>query len=98
MAMDPPGVHYLVTEASIRSLGRWAAALLGTLGSEVLRELGRFARGAGPGSMITIRRTRDGFTAQVTGAIVGGRPAPISPDLIQLVTGEVDGDPTCMSS
>lgn len=30
------------------------------------------ARGA-PGAQVTIRRTRDGLTAQVTGPIVGGR-------------------------
>jgi hypothetical protein len=67
-------------------------SLLTTLGTEVLGELGRFSRAAGPGAMITIRRTHDGFTAQVTGSIVGGRPEPLSLQAIHGLTTEVDRD------
>jgi len=65
------------------ALARWAAAVAEVLGTDVLRELLAFSRTAGPGAMITIRRTRDGFTAQVTAPIVGGPPRPVTPDSIE---------------
>ena len=85
-------VPYTVNEATLHALGRWAVTLLNVMGVGVLGELGRFSRSAGPGAMITIKRTRDGFTAQVTGAIVGGGAEPLSVDAIQMLTVEIDGN------
>jgi|SRR5262245_44873884 len=67
-----------ISEVTVLALGRWTASLLSLLGVEVLRELKRFSKMAGPGAMITIRRTRGGFTAQVTDAIIGGRAHGLS--------------------
>ena len=61
----------------------WAAHLAHELGADVVRELTRFARMSAPGAQITIRRTRDGLTAQVTGPIVGGRPKEMTLELIE---------------
>jgi hypothetical protein len=77
---------YPVTETTLRALGQWAFALASVFGVEVLRELGGFSRAAGPGAMITIKRTRDGFTAQVTGAIVGGRGVPVTVGELESIT------------
>ena len=79
-------------DGMLSTLGTWASRLLEVLGAQVVAELSRFARDAGPGAMITIRRTRDGFTAQVTGAIVGGGPAELSPQAIRALILEADGD------
>lgn len=68
---------------------RWAFRLGDALGAEVLRALTGFARSHTPGSMITVRCTRDGFTAQVTSAIVGGQPRQLTPeDMEELLAGE----------
>ena len=48
------------------------------IGAEVLYQLTRFSKEAAPGAMLTIRCTRDGFTAQVTGPIVGGSATPLT--------------------
>ena len=40
--------------------------------------------------MITIRCNRDGFTAQVTGPIVGGRSQLMTPEAIFLMETELD--------
>ena len=85
VSVPVPHVEPALTEASLRALAQWAAALLTVMGAQVLAELGRFSRGAGPGAMITIKRTRDGFTAQVTGAIVGGGAEPLTADAIVAV-------------
>ena len=79
------------SEDGLRELGRWAAELVVTLGAEVLGELARFSRATGPGAMITIRRTRDGFTAQVTGAIVSGRVTTLDVDSIGAIAAVIDG-------
>lgn len=81
-----------IDDANLGALGRWAASLLTAFGAEVLGELTRFSRGAGPGAMITIRRTREGFTAQITGAIVGGRAEPLTPDSIRSIVLEAEGE------
>jgi hypothetical protein len=61
----------------------WAVHLARELGAEVAGELTRFVRSDAPGAQITIRRTRDGLTAQVTGPIVGGRPREMTLELIE---------------
>jgi hypothetical protein len=71
-AMREPEFGYAMSQATVLALGRSMASLLSFLGVEVLRELKWFSRAARPGSMITIRRTREGFTSQVTDAIIGG--------------------------
>ena len=70
-------------DPALETLGRWAASLGDRLGLEVLREIAEFSKDAGPGAMLTIRHTRDGFTAQVTGAIVGGPPMPLTSEVIE---------------
>jgi hypothetical protein len=65
-------------DMNVSPLGRWAARFAQAVGLRVLHQLIVFSRNATPGSMITIKCTREGFTAQVTGSIVGGRSAPIS--------------------
>jgi hypothetical protein len=60
------------SEPMQRTLGRWGTTLAGLVGIPILQTITEFSRSAEPGSMITIKRTRDGFTAQVTGPIVGG--------------------------
>lgn len=93
--MEPTGAsrsRSTIDDANLGALGRWAASLIAVLGSEVLGELGRFSRIPGPGATLTIRRTRDGFTAQVTGAIVGGRVEPLTPDSIRSIVVEVNGE------
>ena len=92
MAADPRDVRSLLDEGNVRVLGRWAASVLGSLGPNVLRELGRFTQLAGSGAMITIRRNRDGFTAQVTGPIVGGATEPLTPAAIWAMTREIEGN------
>ena len=95
MTMDSIGVRperSAVDDANLGALGRWAASLILVLGAEVLAELGHFSRVAVPGSTITIRRTRDGFTAQITGAVVGGRAEPLTPDSIRSIVVEVNGE------
>ena len=82
-------VRPAIGEMTLMGLGHWAVGMLSALGTEVLQELGRFSREAGPGSMITIRRTRGGFTAQVTGAIVAGHRA-LTPESIREMTLGVD--------
>jgi len=85
-------VEYAMSRVTVLALGRWMASLLSILGAEVLGELRRFSKAAGPGAMITIRRTRDGFTAQVTGAIVGGRwHPPSASDISRIATDEEGG-------
>lgn len=79
------------SEDGLRELGRWAAELVVTLGAEVLGELARFSRATAPGAMITIRRTRDGFTAQVTGGIVSGRAKTLDVDSIGAIAAVIDG-------
>jgi len=78
------------TESMQRTLGRWAATLLERVGTHVLQTLTEFSRSAGPGSMITIKRTRDGFTAQVTGPIVGGTPEPVTVESLTTLVEEID--------
>ena len=73
-----------------RTLGRWAVTLIELVGIRVLQTLAEFSRTAGPGSMITIKRTRDGFTAQVTGPIVGGPPEPINMRSLTTFMEEID--------
>ena len=92
MAADPRDVRSLLDEGNVRVLGRWAASVLGSLGPNVLRELGRFTQLAGSGAMITIRRNRDGFTAQVTGPIVGGTTEPLTAMAIWAMTREIEGN------
>lgn len=76
-------------------LGRLTASLADAIGLRVLVELAAFARQAQSGAMLTIRRTRDGFTAQTTGQIVGGKPQPLTHqairDLLSLLD-RSDGD------
>jgi hypothetical protein len=43
----------LLNDGTILALGRWMASLVATLGTEVMKELGRFSRAAGPGAMRT---------------------------------------------
>ena len=69
---------------AIFRLGYWAASFTSLVGADVLKELATFARTAGTGSMLTIRCTRDGFTAQTTGPIVGGRVATTPDDVLEL--------------
>ena len=71
------------TRIPFDALGRWIAALVEVLGLRVMTELVEFASDSEPGAMITIRHTRDGFTAQVTGSIVGGHPQPLTPQAIR---------------
>ena len=71
-------------------LERWAASFVALVGADVIRELASFSREAGPGSMITIRCNRDGFTAQVTGPIVGGRSQLMTPEAIFVMETELD--------
>jgi hypothetical protein len=70
-------------------LARWAEAIVESLGAEVLVELAGFAKNAGPGSMMTIRCTRDGYTSQVTGPIVGGRVKHLSDDVVVMMDREL---------
>lgn len=79
-----------VTDEQLASLGRWAGELVNVLGTRVVRSLAEFARDAEPGAMLTVRCTRDGFTAQTTGPIVGGRPEPLTLDAIEMLTREAD--------
>jgi hypothetical protein len=72
------------------ALGTWAASLVQILGPDVIRELARFARTTDVGGMITVRRTRDGFTAQVTGPIVGGGQQRVTPEFVQKLIREED--------
>jgi hypothetical protein len=65
------------------ALWRWTASLGESFGVQVLTELVAFTNEAEPGAMLTIRRTRDGFTAQTTGRIVGGQPQPLTPQAIR---------------
>jgi len=67
-----------------RIFARWAATLAELVGVRILQTLTEFSRSAGPGSMITIKRTGDGFTAQVTGPIVKGTPEPLTMDSLTL--------------
>jgi hypothetical protein len=69
---------------AIFRLGHWTASFTALVGPDVLKELANFARTAGAGSMLTIRCTRDGFTAQTTGPIVGGRVATTPDEVIEL--------------
>lgn len=74
-------------------LARWASTVADALGSDVLFELTGFVKSAGPGAMVTIRCTRDGFTAQVTGPIVGGKVRSLA-DVVVLMDeerGPIDG-------
>lgn len=73
------------------ALGRWAATFVAAVGAGVLRELTSFSRAARPGSMITIKCTRDGFTAQVTGSIVGGRPLPLTAAEVAAIVDDIEG-------
>jgi hypothetical protein len=61
----------------------WAMQLAHVLGADVMRELTRFTRMEVPGAQVTIRRTRDGLTAQVTGPIVGGRRRDVTLELVE---------------
>jgi hypothetical protein len=75
---------------AIYELGRWAASFATLVGADVVRELAAFSRGAAPGSMITVRCNREGFTAQVTGPIVGGRGRLLTPEQIIDIANELD--------
>jgi len=75
-------------EAIVR-LGRWTASFATLVGPEVLRELARFSQEAGPGAVFTVSCTRDGFTAQTIGPIVGGHVA-CSPDEILRIAAELE--------
>lgn len=79
-----------VTDEQLAELGRWAGELVNVLGTRVMRSLAQFSRDAEPGAMLTVRCTRDGFTAQTTGPIVGGRPEPLTLDAIDILTREAD--------
>ena len=61
----------------------WAVQLTDVLGADVMRELTRFARMEVPGAQVTIRRTRDGLTAQVTGPIVGGQRRDVTLEFVE---------------
>lgn len=61
----------------------WAVRLADVLGADVMREITHFARMDVPGAQITIRRTRDGLTAQVTGPIVGGRCRELTREFVE---------------
>lgn len=74
--MDP-------TPSMDSAMAVWAETLADSLGAQVLKELTRFAREATPGAMLTIRRTRDGVTAQFTGAIVGGTPQEVTLEFVE---------------
>ena len=60
------------TEArSLPTLTRWAIVFADAVGAVLMREMIDFIGEAKPGAMLTLRLTRDGFTVQVTGPIVG---------------------------
>jgi hypothetical protein len=63
--------------------GAWAIHLAQVLGADVMQELTTFARMDVPGAQITIRRTRGGLTAQLTGPVVGGPPREPTPEFMQ---------------
>ena len=77
-AIDPWAIDGRDSPEVSRLLAGWAGNLVRTLGPEVVRELSRFVGTTRAGGMITVRRTRDGFTAQVTGPIVGGGSADLT--------------------
>jgi len=78
------------TDAQLAELGRWFLAVSDALGARVIQSVTDFARTAEPGAMLTVRRTRDGFTAQTTGSIVGGAPEPFTLDAIDAITREAN--------
>jgi hypothetical protein len=91
--MSSTPLHRIDEAASLSRedvLARWADAIAVTLGADVLLELVGFARTAGAGAMMTIRCTRDGFTAQVTGPIIGGRVRALSDEVVVLMDQELD--------
>ena len=69
---------------------RWISRLTQIVGLEVLHQLTRFSREATPGAMLTIRCTRDGFTAQTTGAIVGGSARPLTREAADELLQEIE--------
>lgn len=78
------------SESMQRALGRWAVRLAELVGAPVLQSLTEFSRSAGPGSMITIKRTHDGFTAQVTGPIVAGASEPATVEMLSTLMEGID--------
>lgn len=82
----------LMTERNeaIYDLGRWLASFAMLVGEDVLHELSAFARTAGEGSAITIRCIGEGFAAQHTGPIVGGRSRLLSSEDIAEFARELD--------
>jgi hypothetical protein len=73
--------------------GEWVGRVADIVGIDALLALAAFGRSAQPGAMLTIKCTRDGFTAQVTGPIVGGAPQPLTTDGIDELIEELEGEP-----